>query len=80
MIVKTVSFRCLSMWVHVWGLPFDLINEEAGLDIGRGIRSVVEVDCRALATDQACFRRIRVEVPINKLIWRGDQIISSEGE
>ena len=43
------------MWVQVWGLPFDLINEEAGLDIGRGIWSVVEVDYRALAADQACF-------------------------
>ena len=55
LIARTVSFRSLPMWVQVWGLPFDLINEEAGLDIGRGIWSVVEVDCRALAADQACF-------------------------
>ena len=55
LIARTVSFRSLPMWVQVWGLPFDLINEEAGLDIGRGIWSVVEVDYRALAADQACF-------------------------
>nr|POF11747.1 hypothetical protein CFP56_69973 [Quercus suber] len=52
---KTVRFRSLPMWVQVWGLPFDLINEEARLDIGRRIGSVVEVDYKALASDQARF-------------------------
>ncbi|KAL0008728.1 hypothetical protein SO802_010230 [Lithocarpus litseifolius] len=68
------------MWVQVWGLPFDLINEEAGLDIGRGIGSVVEVDCRALASDQARLLRIRVEVPLDQPLRRGGQIVSLEGD
>ncbi|XP_050278444.1 uncharacterized protein At4g02000-like [Quercus robur] len=55
---RMVSFTSLLMWVQVWGLSFDLINEEAGLDIGRGIGFVVKVDCRALASDQAHFLRI----------------------
>lgn len=59
------------MWVQVWGLSFNLINEEAGLDIGRGIGSMVEVDCKALAADQARFLRIWVELPLNKSIQRG---------
>ena len=59
---KSVWFTSLPMWVQVYGLPFDLINEEAGLDIGRGIRQVVEVDCKALASDQARFLQIRVEI------------------
>nr|POE77274.1 hypothetical protein CFP56_29776 [Quercus suber] len=66
--------------VDVWGLPFDLINEEAGLDIKRGIGCMVEVECRALASDQARFLRIRVEVPLDKLIQRGGQIVSLEGD
>ena len=48
LIAKTVHIMSLSMWVQVWGLPFDLINEEAGLDIGWGIGSMVEVDYKAL--------------------------------
>ena len=55
---KSVRFMSLPIWVQVYGLPFDLINEEAGLDIGQGIRRVVEVDCKAFASDQACFLRI----------------------
>ena len=41
---------------------------------------MVEVDCRALASDQARFLRIRVEVPLDKLIQRAGQIVSLEGD
>ena len=68
------------MWVQVYGLHFDLINEEAGLDIGQGIGRVVEVDCKALALDQARFLRIWVEIPLEKPIRRGGQVISLEGD
>ena len=39
-----VKFLTTPMWVQVWRLPFDLINEEAGKDIGQGIGRVIEVD------------------------------------
>ena len=51
----TVKFLTILMWVQVWGLPFDLINEEAGRDIGQGIGRVNEVDCKAIISDQARF-------------------------
>lgn len=66
MTTRTIQFRSLPMWVQVWALSFDLINKEAGLDIGRGIGSVVEVDCKALALDQAQILRIWVEIPIEQ--------------
>lgn len=68
------------MWVQVWGMPFDLINEEARLDIGRGIRSVVEVDRKALASNQASFLRIRVEILLEKPLRRGGQVVNPEGD
>ena len=80
LIARSVWFTSLPMWVQVYGLPFDLINEEAGLDIGRGIGRVVEVDCKALALDLARFLRIRVEIPLKKPIRRGGQVVSPEGD
>ena len=44
MTARSVSFSVISIWVQVWGLPFDLINEEAGMDIRKGLGHVVEVD------------------------------------
>ena len=63
---RSVKFTSVSMWVQVWGLPFDLINEDAGRDIGSGLGRVVDVDSKALTANQARFLRIRVEIPLNK--------------
>ncbi|XP_023871997.1 uncharacterized protein LOC111984611 [Quercus suber] len=79
-LARIVRFRSLPMWVQVWGLPFDLINEEVGLDVGWGIGCVVEADCKALMSNQARFLRIRVEIPLEKPLRRGGQVVSPEGD
>ena len=76
----SVNFLYIPIWVQVWGLPFDLINEETGKDIGSGIGRVVAVDCKAITFDQACFLRIQVEMPLDKPIQRGALVISPEGD
>ena len=75
----TVDFKFVPIWVQVWRLPFDLINEEAGKDIDGGIGRVLEVDCKAIVVDQARFLRIRVELPLDKPIRRGAPVLSPEG-
>ena len=55
MTAYTVEFQYVLIWVQVWGLPFDLINEEAGKDIGESIGKVIEVNYKAIAADQARF-------------------------
>lgn len=49
----SVDFKIIPMWIQVWGLPFDLINEDTGKDIGESIGRVLEVDCKAITSDQA---------------------------
>ncbi|XP_075633807.1 uncharacterized protein LOC142606325 [Castanea sativa] len=80
MSVRNVTFMKQTFWIQVWGLPFDLITEEAGSDIGRTIGDLVEVDCKAFNSDQSRFLRIRVEVPLNKPLRRGGPVSSPEGE
>ena len=70
MSTRTVTFTHLPFWIQVWGLPFDLIIEEARHDIGRGLGKVIDVDCKALKTDQAWFLRVKVEVPLDKPLRR----------
>ncbi|KAK7821923.1 uncharacterized protein CFP56_037224 [Quercus suber] len=70
----SVNFLRIPIWVQVWGLPFDLINEEAGRDISSGIGQVVTVDYKAISSNQACFLRVRVEMPLDKPIRRGAPI------
>ena len=76
----SVQFLQNPIWVQVWGLPFDLINAELGRDIGNGIGHVIDIDCKAISSEQAHFLRIRVEMPLNKPIRRGAPANSPEGD
>ena len=58
----------------------DLINEEAGMDIGKGLGHMVEVDSTALASEQARFLWIRIEIPLNKPLHKGAPIVSPKGD
>ena len=66
MTVTSVRFSSMLMWVQVWGLPFDLLLEEVGMDIGSGLGEVLKIDLKAFSSDQACFIRVRVELPLDK--------------
>ena len=61
-------------------MPFDIFSEEVGYDIGMSIGRVVEVEDKGFTSDQARFIRIRVEIPLNKLLRRGSQFKNPEGE
>ena len=58
MIAFKVDFKFVPIWVQVWGLPFDLINEDARKDIGGSSGRVLDMDCKAIVADQARFLRI----------------------
>ena len=51
----SIQFLQIPIWVQVWGLPFDLINVEAGRDIGNGIGHVVDIDCKAIHLNKPVF-------------------------
>ena len=63
----------------MWGLPFELLNEEVAQDIGKGLRTVVDIENRAFNSDQACFLCVRVDIPLSKPLQRGGPVLSLEG-
>ena len=56
----------MPMWVQVWDLPFDLLLEEVGMDIGSGLGEVLKIDLKAFSFDQARFIKVRVELLLDK--------------
>ena len=62
------------------GLPFNLLLEEVGRDIGSGLGEVLEVDLKAFSSNQACFIRVRVELLLDKPLRRGGVVPSPEGD
>ena len=80
MMARLVTFSDIHIWIQVWGLPFDLINEEVGWNIGKGQGQVVEVDKKTFSLDQARFIRVRVAIPIDKPIRCGGYVANPEGD
>ena len=75
-----ISFSRSPFWVQVWGIPFELMIEEAGKDVGNKIRKFLEVDKRSWQFDQAKYMRVQVKIPLNKPLQRGGYLLNGEGE
>ena len=67
-------FRCNSR-VYLFNT-----SEEVGRDVGNSLGHFIEMDKRACQSDQALFMRIRVELPIDKPLRRGGNMVSLDGE
>ena len=61
-----IIFSHSPFWVQVWGVPFELMTEDTGRDIGNTMGMFVEMDKHSWQMEQAKFMRIRVELPINR--------------
>ena len=75
-----IIFSHSPFWVQVWGVPFELMTEDTGKDIGNTMGMFVEMDKRSWQMEQAKFMRIRVELPINRPLRRGGYLRTMEGE
>lgn len=49
------------------------------MDIGRGLSRVLEVNCKAILSDQARFLWLWVEIPLKKPLHRGGLVVNPEG-
>lgn len=56
------------------------MNKEAGLEISRSLGEVLNVDAKAIASEQAQFLQVRVDIPVDKPLQRGAPMINLEGD
>jgi hypothetical protein len=76
---RNLSFTQTPFWIQIWGLPFDLVSEQAGEIIGGRIGKYISGDDHKGPSDQAKFLHIKVEVQVDKPLRRGGYVSSPEG-
>ena len=74
-----MKFESVSLWVQIWGAPFDMVSPKVAEEVGRRLGVVEEVERRHKQEHQNLFMRVKVALPIAKPIRRGGFIASSEG-
>ena len=79
MTAKNVKFESVSLWVQIWGGPFDMVSPKVAEEVGRRLGVVEEVERRHKQEHQNLFMRVKVALPIAKPIRRGGFIAGSEG-
>ena len=70
-----ISFSHSPFWVQIWGLPFELMFDEVGRELGNNIGRFIEVDRCARQSDQAKFMRIRMDLQLDKPLRRGGKLL-----
>ncbi|KAK9994434.1 hypothetical protein SO802_024137 [Lithocarpus litseifolius] len=77
--VTNISFTHSPFWVQIWGLPFENMSEEVGRDLGNRLGIYIETDKRSWLSEQAKFMRVRVDLPIDRPLRRGGNIVDPDG-
>ena len=80
MTATNVKFETVSLWVQIWGAPFDMVSPKVAAEVGRRLGVVEEVETRQKQEIQNWYMRVKVAIPISKPIRRGRFIARSEGE
>ena len=56
------------------------MTEEVGKDLGSKLGIYIDLDRRSWLSEQAKFMRIRVDIPIDKPLRRGANVVNSNGD
>ena len=75
-----IYHKHLIHWVQVWGLPFENMSEEVGRDLGNRLGKYIETDKWSWLSEQAKFIRIHVDLPIDRPLRKGSNIVNPKGE
>ena len=79
MTATNVKLETVSLWVQIWGAPFDMLSPKVAAEVGSRLGVVEEVEMRQKQEYQNLFMRVKVALPILKPIQRGGYIAGLEG-
>jgi hypothetical protein len=76
---KDMVFNGMKVWARIINLPFGYMHKRWGAKIAGSLGiegSIPVVDCDATGRCWGSFMRVRVEVDVDKLLWRGITVFS----
>ena len=76
---KNVVLEHASMWIQIWGVPFDMMASKVAMEIGNKMGVVEDVEQWRLSEEQYLFLRVKVALPISKPIRRGGFLMGLDG-
>ena len=68
MTIGNIRMDKASIWVQIWGFPFDMISPRVAKEVGNRLGEIEEVEERKWKDDVNFFLRVRVALPITKPI------------
>ncbi|KAK7849206.1 uncharacterized protein CFP56_003427 [Quercus suber] len=79
MSARNVVLEHASLWVQIWGMPFDMMSPTVATEVGNKMGVVEEVERRQRTDDHNFFLRVKVALPIAKPIRTGGFLKGSDG-
>ena len=79
MSANNVILEHASLWVQIWGVPFDMMSPMVATVFGKKMGVVEDMERRRWTDDQNLFLRVRVALPISKPLRRGGFLMGSDG-
>ena len=79
MTAHNVRLNSASLWVQIWGAPFDMVSPKVAVEVGGRLGEVVEVEKRRKQDDPSYFMRVKVALPITKPLRRGGYLAGTDG-
>ena len=52
------------------------MNDKAGREIGSGLGKVLDMDVKAINSERACFLQVRINILLDKPLWRRALVVS----
>ena len=79
MTVENIKLEHASLWIQIWGAPFDMVSPQVAKEVGSRLGIVEEVEWKQRCDDPNFFMRVKVVLPIGKPLRRGSFIAGSDG-
>lgn len=79
MTASNFKLESASLWVQIWGVPFDMVSSQIVTKVGSRLGVVEDLERHKRQDMQNYFMRVRIALPISKPLRRGGFIADLDG-